>query len=134
MGLQLGERRAAARPAARGWLAATTSTTSTDGERVLDEPLAAHVVLDEHDVGVVLLEAILHAAEELDLHLDVRRYAVVGHRAQDAHDGLHGEDPVDHDLDARLPVLVEAGRDRLDARAPAQMSAAPPRAPRGPRP
>ncbi len=85
------------------------------GERVLDEPLAAHVVLHEHNVGVVLLEAILHPAQELDLHLDVRRDAVVGHHAQGPHERLHREDAVDHDLDARLPVLAEARRERLDA-------------------
>ena len=58
-------------PACAGWPAAAPGPPPL-GERVLDELVAAHVVLREHHVGVVFLEAVLDPAQELDLHLDVR--------------------------------------------------------------
>ncbi|MEZ4467825.1 MAG: hypothetical protein R3F43_26120 [bacterium] len=65
-------------------------------------------VLHQHQIGPVGLEAILDAAQELDLELDAGGYALVGQATQHLHDGPHGQDAVDDHLEAGLVAALEA--------------------------
>jgi len=68
------------------------------------------VVLDQHEIGLVPLEAVLHAVQELDLDLNACRNTLIGHGLQGSERRLRRQDAIDNDEQARFPPCCQLSR------------------------
>ena len=106
--LQVGERQPSTARQRMSW------RNAQDGldlrQRIDVQVITGLVVLDQHENSLVLLEAVLHAVQELDLDLNACRNTLIGHGFQGAERGLCWQDAIDDDQQARLPPGCQLSR------------------------